>query len=273
MATTSKLIVWNAVLREIGSAALANTTSANTRQYELNATWDHAIENVLAMHDWGFARRRAQLSVVADTSFPPYLYRAAKPSDYLRKCWVKSTAADEFQVDHAEIAAVFYMMDTAGVIEYISDHADNYDPANWPPQFTRCLTLHIAGLVAPKLARAGSGDLGRFNAQMNAALDEARSKESLFLTNVAIAANRQPVFRRALEFLGQQLAGSVSIHAHTDMLRWHMNRAFTHATRYVLEMGAWNFATKRVAFTSGLDAESVIPSTDGAGIIEGYSVE
>jgi hypothetical protein len=51
-----------------------------------------------------------------------------------------------------------------------------------------------------------------------------------------------------------------------------MNRAWDHALKYCLELGAWNFATQRVIFADGLDAESVVPSSADTGIIEGYSV-
>lgn len=251
MASTTKLIVYNATLRELGSAPLADTTTANTRLAELDGAWDHAIEYVLSLRDWGFARRRATLTGVADTSFPPYTYRYTKPSDYLRKCWLKDDAETEYQVDHAEIAAVFYALQDSALIEYVSDHSDNYNPANWPPHFTRVLTLFLASLVAQKLARAGAGDVGMLDGKMSKALEEADTFESVFLTNVAIDPDRQPVFRRALEFLGQELAGTVQVHAHTDMLRWHMNRAWTHALRYVLEQGAWNFATRRLVLQSG----------------------
>lgn len=258
MAATTKLIVWNAALRELAAAPLTDTTTANTRQYELNAAWDHAVEYVLSLRDWGFARRRATLTGVADTSFPPYTYRYTKPSDYLRKCWIKSAAVDEYQVDHAEIAAVFYALQSTALIEYVSDHSDNYNPANWPPHFTRVLTLHLASLVSPKLARAGAGEVGMLDGKTSKALDEADKYESVFLTNVAIDEDRQPVFRRALEFLGQELAGSVQLHAHTDMLRWHMNRAWDHALRYVLEQGAWNFATRRFYLQSGGTPDPIV---------------
>lgn len=270
MAATTKLIVWNAALRELGSQPLADTTTANTRQYELNASWDHAIEHALAMRDWGFARRRASLSGVSDTtSFPPYVYRYSKPSDFLRKCWVKASAADEFQVDHAEIAAAFYGMQPNAVIEYVSDHVDNYDPANWPPHFTRVLTIYLASLVAAKLARAGAGEIGMLDGKMQTAMTEAEAQEAVFLTSVAIPSNRNPTMRRAMEFLGQQLAGSVAIHSHVDMLRWHMQKSWDHAVRYVLEQGAWNFATRRAILTGAAATMPGSGSTDG--LIEGYS--
>lgn len=269
MSTTTKLFVWNAALREIASAPLTSTTDANTRQFELNAAWDHAVDNVLAMEDWGFARRRSSLTGSSDTSFPPYVYRFTKPSDYLRKCWFKASASDEAEVDHAEIAAVFYAMASTALLEYVSDTADNYDPANWPPHFIRVVTLHLAALVAPKLARAGAGDAGMLDGKLQTALSVAREQEALFLTNTAIAANRIPVMRRAIEFLGQQLAGSVAIHGHTNMLRWHMNRSWDHAVKYVLEQGAWNFATRRILLTGGTET---VPGGETLGdIIEGYS--
>lgn len=269
MASTTKLIVWNAALRELGGAALANTSDVNTRQFELAGAWDHAVEHALALEDWGFARRRSSLSGVSDTSYPPYTYRFAKPSDFLRKCWLKTNADEEYQVDHAEVAAVFYAQVTSGLLEYVSDDAANYDPANWPPHFTRVVTLSLASLVAPKLARAGSGEVGMLDGKMQATLDEAKSKEALFLTNGQLPVARQPVFRRAIEFLGQELAGSVAIHAQADKLRWAMNRAWPHAVKYVLEMGAWNFATRRATLTGGTE---LVPGGVESDIIEGYVV-
>lgn len=269
MATTSKLTIWNAALRELGAAPLANATDANTRQYELNAAWDHAIEHVLAMEDWNFARRRANLAGVSDSSYPPYTFRFTRPANYLRKVWFKTSAADEYQIDHAEPGAAIYASVASGLLEYISEHADNLDPANWPPHFTRVMTLYLAGAVAPKLARAGAGDQGALAGKLETALGEAREKEAIFLLDGQIPVARQPVFRRALEFMGQQLAGSVAIHAHTDMLRWHMNRAWDHALKFVLEQGAWNYATRRATLTGGTEP---VPGEVSASIVEGYSV-
>lgn len=269
MAATTKLIVYNETLREIGGARLANLVDTNTRLTELDGAWDHAVEYVLSQKDWNFARRRATLTGVSDTSFSPYTYRYTKPSDYLRKAWIKSTASDDYQIDHAEIGSVFYGFLSSALIEYVSDTNDNYDPANWPPHFTRCVVLYLAELVAPRLARAGADLLGRFQEKLATALDEADGFEQVFLTNTQIAANRQPVMRRAIEFMGQALAGSVAIHSHTDMLRWHMNQAWGHAVKYVLEQGAWNFATRRVRLTGGSEA---VPGDTDNDIIEGYTL-
>jgi hypothetical protein len=64
MVATTKLIVFNDVLRELGGHPLANLTNANTRLSELTGAFDHAIEFMLAKMDWGFARRRATLTGV-----------------------------------------------------------------------------------------------------------------------------------------------------------------------------------------------------------------
>jgi len=269
MAATTKLIVYNEALREIGSAFLADIVTANTRLSALDAAFNHAVEFMLSKKDWGFARRRATLTGVGDSSFPPYTYRYSKPSDYLRKCWVKVAADDEYQLDHAEVAAVIYGFATTALIEYVSDHADNYDPANWPPHFTRVLVLYLAALIGPKIARLGDENVSKLLKQMDDALVDADTQEAVFLTNASIPANRQPVFTRAIEFMGQALAGSVAIHSHTDKLRWQMNRAWAHSVKFCLESGAWNFATKRATLTDGGEA---VPGGVVTGIIEGYSV-
>jgi hypothetical protein len=271
MAATTKLILFNAVLRELASHQLANLTTVNTRLTELNGAYDHAVEYVLGKQDWGFARRRATLTGIPDSSFPPYAYRYSRPGDYLRKCWIKVAAADDSQIDHAEAGATIYGFETTALVEYISDHADTYDPANWPPHFTKALTLYLAQLVAPKLARAGAGEVGGLGQKLEMALAEADAFEAVFLTNTQIPANRHPVFRRAIEFMGQALGGSVPLHAHTDKLRWQMNLGWSHAVKYVLEMGAWNFASKRAYLADGMSADSLVPATEG-GIIEGYSL-
>lgn len=269
MAATTKIIVFNEVLRELAAAPIADLVTTNTRLYELNAAFNHAVEWVLSKADWNFARRRATLTGVSDTSFAPYTYRYTKPSDYLRKCWIKTAAPNAFQIDHAEIAAVFYGYETTALIEYVSDHADNYDPANWPPHFTRAFVLYLAKVTAPRIARAGSDDVGRFEAQFAQALTDAEAFESSFLTNAQIATERLPVMRRAIEFLAQSLAGSVPVHSQADKLRWQMNQAWDHCLKYVLEQAAWNFATRRVLMTTGATA---IPGDTQSDIIEGYSL-
>ena len=269
MAATTKLIVYNEVLRELGSHPLANLSTANTRLSELDGAFNHAVEYMLAKADWGFARRRATLTGVSDSSFPPYTYRYTKPSDYLRKCWVKLAAKNANQIDHAEVGAVFYGFEPTALIEYVSDHADNYDPANWPPHFTRCAVLYLAVVTGPKLARAGDDMLARLNGLLRQAIDDAEAFEAAFLTNVQIAANRLPVMRRALEFMGQVLAGSVAVMSQSDKLRWHMNEAWDHCLKYVLEQGAWNFATRRAMLTGGSET---VPGDITGDIIEGYSL-
>lgn len=272
MAATTKLIVYNDTLREIGGSPLADIVTTNTKLTELNGAFNHAVEYLLSKVDWNFAKRRASLTGVSDTSFTPYTYRYARPSDYLRKVWIKTAADDEFQIPHTESGAVIYGFETAAKMEYISDHADNYDPANWPPQFTRCMVLYLALLVGPKLARTGDNEAKSWNDKLSAALSEAETQEAVFAINAQISTERNTTMRRAIEILGQQLAGSVSINNRIDQLRWSMNKAWTHTVRYVLSEGAWNFATKRALFKNGEAGDANVPSDTIDGIIEGYSV-
>lgn len=272
MAATTKLIVYNDTLRELGSHPLANTTTANTRLQELDGAFNHAVEYVLSRVDWNFARRRATLTGVADTSFSPYTYRYARPSDYLRKVWIKTAANDEFQVDHAETGAVFYGFLTTAIMEYMSDHADNYEPANWPPQFTRCIVLYLAMLVGPKLGRTGDDDAKGWYQKLDMAMADAERIEAVYTVNSQVATERHPVIRRAIEMLGQQIAGTTLINSRVDELRWAMNKAWAHSVRYCLEQGAWNFAAKRAVFRSGEAGDTNIPTESVIGIIEGYSV-
>lgn len=273
MAATDKLVVFNDVLRELSSHPLADLATANTRLQELNGAFPHAVEYMLAKREWNFARRRATLSGVADVGFPPFTYRYARPADYLRKVWVKKAPADEFQIEHAEVGAVLYGFERTAVMEYMSDHADNYTPANWPPQFTRGIVVYLALLVGPKIARLGDDGVKRLYGILDEVLASAERLEAVHVTNERIPAERAPVMRRAIEFMGQQLGGSSAIAAKADELRGHMQRSWGHALRYLLEQGAWNFATKRALLTTGLIADEIMPGGEYASILEGYSVD
>jgi hypothetical protein len=272
MATTSKLIVYNDALRELGSHPLANLTTPNTRLQELDGAFPHAVEYTLSRIDWNFCRRRATLTGVIDAAHPPFTHRYVRPSDYLRKVWIKVAADDEFSAEHAEVGAVFYGFNPTVLIEYMSDGASNYEPVNWPPQFTRSLVVYLAMLCAPKLARAGD-DIAALYQKLDVALDGARAQEAVFIANSQIQKGRLPVLRRAIEMLGQQTAGTVVVSSHLDQLRWQMNRNWTHAVRYILEQDSWSFATKRALLTSGRDPDEVMPSGEYASIVEGYSVD
>jgi hypothetical protein len=129
----------------------------------------------------------------------------------------------------------------------------------------------LALLVAPKLARAGD-DADKLYKKLDAALGDAESAEAVPVSSASIATERLPVMRRALEIMGQDLAGSVALHSNVDMLRWAMDKAWTQAVKYVLCQGAWNFATKRVSLYNGADGETYIPAEGVGGIVEGYSV-
>lgn len=273
MAATTKLIVYNDTLREIGGHPLADLVTANTSLQTLEGAFPHAVEYLLGRVDWNFARRRATLTGVSDTSFSPYTYRYARPSDYLRKLWLKTAATDEFQINHAESGAVIYGFEATALLEYISDHSDNYDPVNWPPHFTRCVVLYLALLVAPKLARVGQDDAAASYQKLDIALADAERAEAVFNSSEQIPADRLQILRRAMEIMGQVYTGSMPLHAQADQLRYQMNRAWGDALSFVLEQAAWNFATKRALLTTGADAGDVMPGEEVGGIIEGYSVE
>lgn len=269
---TTKLIVYNDVLRELGSHPLANLVTANTRLQELNGAWDNAVGFILSRVDWDFASRRASLTGVADTSYVPYTYRFTPPSGFLRKVWLKSAPGDEFQIDHIQAGAVFYAFEHNAVLEYISGASDSYDPANWPPQFTRCVTLYLAMLVAPKLARSGEDDTKAWYQKLDIAIQEAERQEAVYNVGTQVASERLPTIRRGIELLGQSLAGSFAINSRIDEIRWAMDKAWNDAVLFMLTQGAWNFASKRALLMSGETGDANIPSDTVVGVIEGYSV-
>lgn len=270
MAATTKLIVYNEVLRELGSTfRLANLVTPGPALTALEGAFAHAVEYVISRVDWNFARRRASLTSTADGAFPPFTRRYTKPADYLRKVWIKLAAADAFQIEHAEVGAVFYGYETTALMEYMSDDASNADPANWPPQFTRCMVLYLAQLVGPSLARANMQSVAFDAERLDAALAEARASEDVFAINVQVPAARLPVMRRAIEILGEQMSSSVMTQSFIDRARWKMQAGWDHTIRSCLEAGAWNFATRRALLTGGTVP---IPRANDTGYIEGIFV-
>lgn len=265
----TKLTVYNDAIRELKGYPLSDLTTANTQLQELDGAWDTAVKYVLDLTDWNFARRRATLTGVSNSSYPPYAYSYTLPSDYLRKVWVKINAVDEFQADHAESGATIYGFETSLLVEYMSDHADNLDPTNWPPQFVRVVALYLAILTSEKLASGGDDVQNRLWGLFDRAFSEAEAKEALFVTNEGIPAVRNSVMRRAISYLGQVLSGSVELHTQVDKLRWAMNREWDDAVKYVLEQGAWNFALRRAMLQGGSET---MPGSQIADVIEGYSL-
>lgn len=254
MAATSRLTVYNEALREIGALPLGDTTTPDPRLLALAGAWDHAVEYTIGRLDWNFARRRATLAGIADVTYPPFTYRYARPAGYLRKCWIKAAPADEFQIDHTESGLLIYGFLPAAVVEFMSDDATNADPASWPPQFTRCMALYLALLVAPKIGRAGDDDTAKALWQkLSGALEEASGQEVAFSTNKQIAADRLPVMRRSLEMIGHVLTGSTMTQSQTDYLRWAMDRTWSDCVEFVLAQAPWNFATRRVILNGAAD--------------------
>lgn len=261
MVATSKLTVYNDALREIAAAPLADLTTANVSLQTLDGAFDHAVQYVLSRMDWNFARRRAVLTGVSDVTYRPFTRRFARPANYLRKCWIKADPADEFQIDHVESGILIYGFVTSAVMEFISDEPDNYDPSRWPPHFSRVISVYLALLVAPKVARAGQNDIKALWEKLNAALSEAERMEVAFTTNKQIDTVRLPVMRRAIEMLGQQLAGSIDITSQVDNLRWQMDRTWGSCVKFVLEQAPWNFAIRRATLTGTADTAGFPPYT------------
>lgn len=269
MAATTKLIVYNEALRELGAAPLADLVTTNKSKLTLDTAFEQAVEYVLSKEDWNFARRVALLPTVANTGFPPYTVSYTKPADYLRKVSLKRSADDEFQTEHAEIASVMYGHVNNPILLYISDTSANYDPANWPPHFTRIMVVYLALLCAEPLARAGDDVLKGLWKKLEEAEATAKTMEVVFTAGTVTPVAREPVFRRAIEMMGQVLAGGQMVQSQVDRLKWHMNKAWAHSVRSVIEMGAWNFATRRATLTGGAEP---VPGGTYDGLEEGYTL-
>ena len=272
MAATTKLTVANEILRELGvknpltQAEL--DTPAEPRSREINNAFDHAVEFLLGELNWTFARRRQAITGAASTAYPGYAFVYTKPNDWLRTIWIKESVTDFNDLDYAEVGAVIYGHVTPAVIDYMSDDADNYDPANWPPQFTRTAILYLAYLLAPGLARAGDDVQSKLWTQYTTQIDNAAEFEARHLVNEQVAGERLPVMRRALEIMTQALGKTAPIHNQNARLMWHMQKCWEPTLKYVLEQGAWNFASRRARLTGGSET---VPGQDYDDVIEGYT--
>src|SRR5512146_3270209 len=65
----------------------------------LRVAWDISVKDVLRDHNWGFAKKRAQLAQLADVPLFGFAYAYKLPSDFVRLAQFGETPEDHNELD------------------------------------------------------------------------------------------------------------------------------------------------------------------------------
>ena len=150
----TKLGIFNSALAELGQRELVSLTDAIESRRVLSRLWDAGlVRYCLEQGAWNFAVR-----AVKSTDDPPapavgFLYRHAKPSDWIRTVRISAYPTFIPRLDVYRDEGQYWYADYDELyIEYISSHPSyggNMDV--WPESFTRYVVLYLAAQAASRL--------------------------------------------------------------------------------------------------------------------------
>ena len=144
---TTKLLVYNGILRALGESRIANLTEARRPRYEIDDIYDALLEHCLEEGYWNFAIRTIKLAAdpALSTSFG-YTHTFNKPIDWVRTAQVSTEGfftepfldyQDETDFWFADIDPLFF--------RYVSnDTSYGLDLSRWPESFTHYVKFHGA---------------------------------------------------------------------------------------------------------------------------------
>lgn len=159
-ATISDLRIANMALSHLGAARIESLTEGSTESKEVELWLEFTRLQVLQSHDWGFARRRVDLTLHGDqpptTSNDPwsgvYTYRYVYPGDCVSFRKIQSPGTDavafeiETQPDGKAKSILTNQQYAVGVYTFNATYADQY-----PPHFVVALSQALAANMAMSL--------------------------------------------------------------------------------------------------------------------------
>lgn len=154
---TSKLALYNAALREIGSDRIAALTTQAERRYVLDDVYDGVIEQCLEAGQWKFAIRSAEIP--ASTTVTPafgYAYAFSKPSDLIRLTAISASEQLEPSLENYRDETGYWYadVDTLYTAYVSSDPTYGLDLSFWTPSFIRFVELSLAERICLRLTQS-----------------------------------------------------------------------------------------------------------------------
>jgi hypothetical protein len=157
---SSDLDICNMALSHLGvSTEIQNLSSERSKEAQAcRRFYEPTRDEVLRDFDWSFARRRADLSLVATDPNTDWGYSYRKPAEVLA---IRSLPNDAgIRIDTVASRVVYEEgSDTAGELIF-TDQADaeviytvrETDPEKFPPDFVAALSLLLAARIGPRVA-------------------------------------------------------------------------------------------------------------------------
>lgn len=150
---TSKLVLYNNAIREIGNSRLTALSEVREDRYLLDDIFDSQVALCLEEGQWNFATRAIEIAAeeVAEPSFG-YDYAFAVPSDWVRT--VGLSAEPTFNcplLDYKPEQSYWWASVDPLYVRYVSNHAEyglNY--TIWPASFARYVELALALRICPR---------------------------------------------------------------------------------------------------------------------------
>jgi hypothetical protein len=177
----TKLAIFNATLRELGSRKLSSLTESREPRRVLDDCWEDVLSFCIEQGAWNWAIRSQEIA--ASTSITPtfgYAYAFEKPTDWVRTVGL---AGDEYfqtpLLEYQDETGYWWADIDPIYVRYVSDDPSyGYDLGAWPATFQRFVELYLAYRAAP--AVVGSDSLqDRLEKRYRRALTDARSKDAM----------------------------------------------------------------------------------------------
>jgi hypothetical protein len=151
----SKIDLISNALILIGDSPI-NSIEDNTRAAQVGANlYDNIVQNELSKHRWGFARRKAQLSLTTDTVIDNEWRSVYQlPTDLITLIKIKPNTDYQIYGDK-----VYCNLNSAVYCDYIANVTEN----NWPIYFSKMIEYALAKDFATSIRDSSSSRIEMSN--------------------------------------------------------------------------------------------------------------
>jgi hypothetical protein len=144
----SKVGLANMALDILGVDNIASLTENSNAARKVNARIDDAIEAVLEMSDWTFARKIAALANLENDDWTErYSFKYDLPNDMLKAIRLVPSidAANSYPIPYALANGFLYTDEDPARLQYTYKNAD---VSSWPMSFTETVAAYLAQKLA-----------------------------------------------------------------------------------------------------------------------------
>lgn len=179
---TTRLSLYNAALRHLGSRELASLSENRESRRVLDGVWNSGLVNTLLETGlWNFAIRAVRLEYTPSIA-PDFGYARAfaKPDDFVRTAAVCSEEFFNLPLTQYADEAAYWFSDLDPLyVKYVSNDADyGGNLTQWPPGFTRWAETYLAHRVAKRLTGSDSAMADMLKLQDRLLID-AKSRDAM----------------------------------------------------------------------------------------------